>query len=411
MNCPKRISALFLASFLFLFFAFSHQAYGQTVFCGICQDGTDRAGLPPTYGLSGVCNIVPVGSSNAIYCNRDCTVTPPQLPDCVEPPTPTPTPPPPPQAPIIPFIPGTSVAAGTTYNIGSIFFTDPDSSSWTAKVDYGDGTVVSLGSVFPGNSISLSHLYLHTGNYAPILSITDDQGLVGARTMNVLVGTYVGSICPPGTDIAGQIPKFGTNIQGQACQDLATGQTPYSNPNAIYCNRDCSVPAVLSSPALTNISPAKVWIGLKNITDIGAQFDLKAEAYVNGTLITSGQINTVFPGLTGLFVSANQAIINFNPFSPVNVPTGSTLAIKVYVRNACAGSLRPNNADAKIWYNDSAANSQFGATIGGNTKTYYLVSGAALSTSVGIGPKQTIDVAAGTRCSAFKLFGTWTGTP
>ena len=40
----------------------------------------------------------------------------------------------------------------------------------------------------------------------------------------------------------------------------------------------------------------------------------------------------------------------------------------------------------------------------------YLLDGSALGTSAGPGPKKTIDVSAGAKCSAWKPFGTWTVT-
>jgi hypothetical protein len=42
--------------------------------------------------------------------------------------------------------------------------------------------------------------------------------------------------------------------------------------------------------------------------------------------------------------------------------------------------------------------------------TQYLLSGFALGNVPGGGPKQAINVAAGAKCSPYKLFGTWTGT-
>lgn len=160
---------------------------------------------------------------------------------------------------------------------------------------------------------------------------------------------------------------------------------------------------------LTALSPAKVWVGLKNITDIGARFDLKAEVYANGTLISSGQTDSVFPGLTGLFASAKLDTINFNSFSPVDFPPGSTLAIKLYVRNACKDSLR-NNSDAKLWYNSSQANSGFGINVDGTPGSYYLAANSMLSSSVGTGPISTVDAHTGAKCGPFNLFGTWSIT-
>lgn len=161
-------------------------------------------------------------------------------------------------------------------------------------------------------------------------------------------------------------------------------------------------------PQLSSLSPAKVWIGLKNSDDVGTKFDLKAEAYRDGMLISTGQLNSFTGGSSG-FANAHLATIPFDPFSPFVVPSGTELKIQVLVRNACTGSAH-NSGTARFWYNDSAANSSFGATINQNLNTYYLVNGFNLSSSVGSGPKKTVDVAAGAKCSAFKTFGTWTTT-
>jgi len=64
---------------------------------------------------------------------------------------------------------------------------------------------------------------------------------------------------------------------------------------------------------------------------------------------------------------------------------------------------------ARLWFNDSAANSRFDATIG-SPAIYYLRDGFSLATTPGPGPKKTIDVAAGAKCSPFKPFGTWSTT-
>ena len=71
----------------------------------------------------------------------------------------------------------------------------------------------------------------------------------------------------------------------------------------------------------------------------------------------------------------------------------------------------PGKSTARLWLNDSAANSQFGATIGGSSHAYDPLTGLTLGTSVGAGSKATIDVAAGSPCSTFKPFGTWAITP
>ncbi len=162
------------------------------------------------------------------------------------------------------------------------------------------------------------------------------------------------------------------------------------------------------TPQITTLGPAKVWIGLKNSDDVGIKFDLLAEVYVNNNLISSGELDGITGGSSG-FNNAHLQSIPLSSFSPVDFPTGSTMSIKIYVRNACSGSTH-NSGTARLWYNDSFANSQFDATIGVNASPYYLYANSLIGIIPGPGPKQTIDMAAGSKCSSFKSFGTWSLT-
>jgi hypothetical protein len=152
-------------------------------------------------------------------------------------------------------------------------------------------------------------------------------------------------------------------------------------------------------PTLSALSPAQVWVGLKNSDDVGIRFDLRAEAYEDGTLVASGQLNSVAGGGSG-FNNAKLDAIPFGPFAPTGFPAGSTLSLKLYVRNACTGPTH-NAGTARLWFNDGAANSHFGATIGASTSDYFLRDAFALATTAGPGPKM-VDVAAGAPCSPFK---------
>lgn len=162
---------------------------------------------------------------------------------------------------------------------------------------------------------------------------------------------------------------------------------------------------------LTSLGPAPVWIGSKNNHDASVRFDLLAEVYKNGTqLIGSGELNRV--KVKGRSSSFKNAKLNFIPLSlsnPVDLPTGSSLSIKLYARNTCSGNRR-HSGTARLWYNDSSANSHFDATINSISNSYYLLTGFQLGTSLGSGPKLTIDVDAGSSCSAFKPFGSWEKT-
>jgi hypothetical protein len=249
--------------------------------------------------------------------------------------------------PVISSISNTTINEGATYS-ASGSFTDSDSSSWTATVDYGDGSG-SQSLTLTGMNFSLSHVYTTHGTYTVTVNVTDNQGATGTGTATV-------------------------TVQRQ----------------------------------LVTLSPAKIWVGLKNSDDAGIKFDLLAEVYKDSSLVTSGELDSVAGGGSG-FNNAHLQTISFNSFSPIDFPSGSNLKIKVSVRNACTGSAH-NSGTARLWFNDSAADSHFDATIGTNTSDYFLLDNFLLGTSTG-STKKTIDVAAGAKCSAFKPFGTWTITP
>jgi hypothetical protein len=161
-------------------------------------------------------------------------------------------------------------------------------------------------------------------------------------------------------------------------------------------------------PALTALSPAKVWIGLKNSDDTGLRLDLNAEVFQNGSLIGSGEVDGVSGGGSGF----NRAILDQIPltlFAPVVLLPGDTLSIRLSVS---AGAIGHRSGTARLWLNDTAADSRLGATIDGASVDLHLLDGFVLGTSPGPGPKRTIDLfvdrAAGG--NPFKPLGTWSKT-
>ncbi len=103
--------------------------------------------------------------------------------------------------------PSVNTISNATINEGDTFtasgsFTDPDSTNWTATVDYGDG----LGSqalTLSGTNFSLSHQYKDNGTYTVTVNVTDNQGATGTGTAtgtvnNVAptVGTISASVNP-----------------------------------------------------------------------------------------------------------------------------------------------------------------------------------------------------------------------
>jgi hypothetical protein len=294
----------------------------------------------------------------------------------------------------------------------------PRSGAGTALLN--DGRVLVVGGGTTDSSIT-AEAYDHTlGTWTLTGSMSTGRTFLGGLK---LVSLSDGTVMAVGSDPAGTSeiynPSTGLwntpiNLKQPQCHGATA---PLSDGKVLLAGgTDCTsldnkvLTAQLYSATdqLTVLSPARVWIGLKNSDDVGTRFDLKAETYVNGDLVSSGELNNVWGGSSG-FNNAHLQTIPFNSFTPVDFPQGSTLNTKLYVRNACQGPTH-NSGTARLWYDDVAANSRFDATIGENSNDYYLRNNFLLSTQVGTGPKQKIDIQAGSPCSPFKIFGTWSLT-
>ncbi len=70
---------------------------------------------------------------------------------------------------------------------GSGSLADPGGDSWTATVNYGDGTGSLPLALHPDKSFGLSHPYANNGAYTVTVTITSDDGLVGQDTLSVIV--------------------------------------------------------------------------------------------------------------------------------------------------------------------------------------------------------------------------------
>jgi hypothetical protein len=160
---------------------------------------------------------------------------------------------------------------------------------------------------------------------------------------------------------------------------------------------------------LTALSPARAWVGLKNRDAVGLLLDLKAEVYLNGTKIGEGQLDNVGSGSSG-FNNAKLNIIPLTLFAPVEVPTDAALTITLSVRRTCTGGGHSSGIP-RLWFNDSQADSRFGATIADTTSELFLRHGFGRASTPGSGPKKTIDVSIDNKAACpsrpFKPFGTW----
>jgi len=160
-------------------------------------------------------------------------------------------------------------------------------------------------------------------------------------------------------------------------------------------------------PNLNCLSPAEVWIGLKNSDDVGTKFDLLAEGLHNNVVVGSGELDGVNGGSSG-FNNAKLRAISLALSSVQDLSGGGTICLRLFVRisNTVAGH---RSGTARLWYNDAAADSRFDLRIGTNDGNLYLRNNFNLAGTPGTGPKQTADVFVDKLKdgNAWKPFGTW----
>ena len=82
------------------------------------------------------------------------------------------------------------------------------------------------------------------------------------------------------------------------------------------------------------------------------------------------------------------------------------LRLSVRIATRVAGH---RSGTARLWFNDSAANSRFDARVGTSDTNLFLLNNNLLGTSPGLGPKKTSDVFVDklVNGNAWKPFGTW----
>ncbi|HZL91347.1 MAG TPA: PKD domain-containing protein [Pirellulaceae bacterium] len=112
-----------------------------------------------------------------------------------------------------------------TVNEGSAFvdtgsFTDLDSESWTATVDYGDGSGVQNLELNPNKTLSLSHVYADNGSFIVTVVVRDQGDLTGTATQSVSVN----NVAPQNLAIGGAT----TGVRGQTLSFFASFFDPGS---------------------------------------------------------------------------------------------------------------------------------------------------------------------------------------
>ncbi|QYZ65326.1 MAG: hypothetical protein OI74_04600 [Gammaproteobacteria bacterium (ex Lamellibrachia satsuma)] len=133
--------------------------------------------------------------------------------------------------PVVEAGPNQGGAPGDTINLAPATFTDAGvEDTHTATIDWGDGTT-DAGTVTQGagnGSVAGSHTYAADGNYTVTVTVTDDDGLFGSDSFQVILTTAnVGPTANAGgpyTINEGQ----GVTLDGSASNDPDSGPSPLS---------------------------------------------------------------------------------------------------------------------------------------------------------------------------------------
>ncbi|HSW96881.1 MAG TPA: carboxypeptidase regulatory-like domain-containing protein [Candidatus Saccharimonadales bacterium] len=291
----------------------------------------------------------------------------------------------------------------TTHTITGTVYTDANQNGFqdAGETSYQGAAITLSGDNSGGATTNSTGNYifssLQNGSYTVTLTLPNGYLATTSNPVHVLL-------------TADTTVNFG--IAPQPTPTNTVTPTPTTTPSATPTPTITRTPTPTVTPIprqLTVLNPVQVWMSHGTL-DAGMKLDIVAQAYAGNTLISSGQVNSVTVGSNVGPNGITLQSIPFTAFSPIAFPVGTQLKIIVSARNACSGSLR-NSGTANLWYNNSAANSHFGATIASINHAYYLVTNALLSTSVGGGPRLSSSMQAGAKCSAFKSFGTWTIIP
>jgi hypothetical protein len=141
--------------------------------------------------LAGVSKLeIHLQSSGAIaalsFCDEKPTPGPTPKPTDEPAPTATDDPPTSSDAPVIELKSEVSAKEGSPFTLNGSF-QDPDSTRWTATVDFGDGRGAQPLALSASKSFKLRWTYGDNGEYTAFVSITDDSGAVGKAKLTVKV--------------------------------------------------------------------------------------------------------------------------------------------------------------------------------------------------------------------------------
>ncbi len=118
---------------------------------------------------------------------------------------------------------------------------------------------------------------------------------------------------------------------------------------------------------MTSLNDLHIWLGLKNSDDQGTRFDLRAELFINGQSVASGETLCI-TNITRNADLAKEVAVAFDAFEPVTVNDGDVVSLKVSTRigtdgsgNFCGG--HSNAVGLRLYFDSLTRPAKFGGVL------------------------------------------------
>jgi len=107
---------------------------------------------------------------------------------------------------------------------------------------------------------------------------------------------------------------------------------------------------------IAEIGDLHVWLGLRNSDDQGTQFDLKAEVFVGGNVVATGETDCVV-GLARNPALAREVTVSFEPPAREFLSNEVTLVLSARIGTGCPG--HASATGLRVYYGSAAQDSSF----------------------------------------------------
>jgi hypothetical protein len=173
-----------------------------------------------------------------------------------------------------------------------------------------------------GLSINDNAYWLLKTNVEFILSHIPTGGTVSA----VYLAGSGGTANPPTLSLSADAPSGSTAKYQDSPSINFNGGNPWATVGT------WTAAPTLTHGTLSALGDTHVWLGLQNSDDVGTNFDVRVEAWKNGTLVTAGETRCI-QGLTRNANDAQEVPVPFMSFSPAPFDgTSDVLSLKVLTR-------------------------------------------------------------------------------